>query len=75
MGARSRADRMYGIQVRKRPEDSKDLPGDPRASEVLIRRIRVRYEDGRWVCFIPEAGEEFFARDDVRRVVGMCGAG
>ena len=25
---------------------------------MLIRRICVRYEDGRRVCFVPEAGEE-----------------
>ena len=75
MGARRRADRMYGVEVRKRPEDSKDLPGDPRASEVLIRRICLRYEDGRKVCFIPDAGEEFFSRDEVRRIVGLMHTG
>jgi hypothetical protein len=42
---------------------------------VRIRRICVRYEDGRRVCFVPEAGEEFFSRDDVHRVVGMLHIG
>jgi hypothetical protein len=31
----------------------------------------MRYEDSKKVCFVPEAGEEFFSGDDVRRVVGM----
>ncbi len=75
MDARRRAGRLHGVEVRKRPEDSQSLPGDPRASEVLIRRICVRYEDGRRVCFIPEAGEEYFSRDDVHRVVGMLHTG
>jgi hypothetical protein len=38
---------------------------------VLMRRICVRYEDGRRVCFVPEAREKFFSRDDVHRVVGF----
>ena len=42
---------------------------------MLIRRICIRYDDGRRVCFVPEAGEEFFSRDDVRRVVGMLHIG
>jgi hypothetical protein len=32
--------------------------------------ITAEFEEGRGVCFVPEAGEEFFSRDDVRRVVG-----
>lgn len=63
---------MQGIEVRKRPEDG---PGHRESSEVLIRRICVRYEDGRKVCFIPEAGEAFFSRDDAHRVVGMLHEG
>jgi hypothetical protein len=31
----------------------------------------VGYEDDGRVCFIPEAGEEFFSQDDAYRVVGM----
>ncbi len=54
---------------------TEDGLGDRRASQVLIRGICVRYEDGRRVCFIPEAGEEFFSRDDVHRVVGMLHIG
>jgi hypothetical protein len=69
---RGRADRWHGVEVRKRPQGS---PVDPRASEVLIRRICIRYEDGRRVCFVPEAGEEFFSRDDAHRVVGMLHIG
>ena len=42
---------------------------------MLIRRICVRYEDGRRVCFVPEAGEEFFSQDDAHRVVGMLHKG
>ena len=40
-----------------------------------MRRICVRYEDGKRVCFVPEAGEEFFSRDDAHRVVGMLHKG
>jgi hypothetical protein len=63
---------VHGVEVRRRAAGG---PGDPRASEVLIRRICVRYEDGGRVCFVPEAGEEFFSRDDVHRVVGMLHTG
>jgi hypothetical protein len=59
---------VHGITVRRRPTEGL---GDPRASKVLISRICIRYDDGRRVCFIPEAGEEFFSQDDVHRVVGM----
>lgn len=38
---------------------------------MLFRRICVRYEDGRKVCFVPEAWEKFFSQDDAHRVVGM----
>jgi hypothetical protein len=68
----SRRGRLHGVAVTKRPQGS---PVDPRASEVLIRRICIRYEDGRRVCFVPEAEEEFFSRDDVHRVVGMLHIG
>ncbi len=63
---------MHGIEVRKRPTNGS---GDPRAGGVWIRRISVRYEDGRRMSFIPEAGEEFFSQDDVHRVVGMLHIG
>ena len=59
---------MQGIEVKRRAKDSLD---DRRSAEVLIRRICLRYEDGRRACFVPEAGEEFFSRDDVHRVVGI----
>jgi hypothetical protein len=71
MGARSRG-RLHGVEVRRRATNG---PGDRRAGQVLLRRICVRYEDGRRVCFVPEAGEEFFSRDDVHRVVGMLHIG
>jgi hypothetical protein len=61
-----------GIEVRRRDWGG---PGDRRASQVLIRRICVRYEDDRKVCFVPEAGEEFFSQDDAHRVVGMLHKG
>lgn len=63
---------MHGVEVRRRATNGE---GDRRAGEVLVRRICVRYEDGRRVCFVPEAGEEFFSRDDVHRVVGMLHIG
>ena len=62
----------HGVEVRRRDGNS---VGKPRTAEVVIRRICLRYEDGRKVCFVPEAGEEFFARDDAHRVVGMLHKG
>jgi hypothetical protein len=62
----------HGVEVRRRDRGG---PGDPGASQVLIRRICLRYEDGRRVCFVPEAGEEFFSQDDAHRVVGMLHEG
>jgi hypothetical protein len=35
----------------------------------------MRYEVDRRVCFIPEAGEEYFSQDDAHRVVGMLHIG
>jgi hypothetical protein len=64
-----RAARMQGVEVKRRATNGR---GERRAAEVLIRRICVRYEDGRRACFVLEAGEEFFSRDDVHRVVGIC---
>jgi hypothetical protein len=61
-----------GIEVRRRDWGG---PGDRRASKVLIRRICIRYEDDRKVCFVPEAGEEFFSQDDAHRLVGMLHKG
>ena len=68
----SRRGWSHGVELRRRAKN--DL-GDRRASEVLIRRICVRYEDDRKVCFVPEAGEEFFSRDDAHRVVGILHKG
>ncbi len=42
---------------------------------MLMRRICVRYDDGRRACFVPESEEEFFSRDDAHRVVGMLHKG
>ena len=67
----SRRGWSHGVELRRRAKN--DL-GDRRASEVLIRRICLRYEDDRKVCFVPEAGEEFFSRDDAHRV-GMLRKG
>ena len=62
----------HGVEVRRRATNG---TGNRRASQVLIRRICVRYQDGRRTCFVPEAGEEFFSRDDAHRVVGMVHKG
>jgi hypothetical protein len=72
MSKRRGGGRLHAVEVSRRATDSS---WNPVASEVLIRRICVRYEDGRKVCFVPEAGEEFFSRDDVHRVVGMLHKG
>ncbi|HJQ30499.1 MAG TPA: hypothetical protein VJ827_14260 [Rubrobacter sp.] len=68
----TRARRLQGVEVKRRATNG---TGNRSEREVLIRRICVRYEDGRRACFVPEAKEEFFSRDDVRRVVGMLHAG
>ena len=60
--------RSHGVEVRRRDRGG---PGDRRASQVLIRRICLRYEDR----FVPEAEEEFFSQDDAHRVVGMLHRG
>src|SRR3712207_7859191 len=46
--------------------------GGPGAGGVLIRRVCVRYGDGRMTRFVPYAGQEFFSRDDAHGVVGSC---
>jgi hypothetical protein len=68
----SRRGWSHGVELRRRAKN--DL-GDRRASEVLIRRICVRYEDDRKVSFVPEAGEEFFSQNDAHRLVGMLHKG
>ena len=60
---------MHGIEVTR--ESTEGGSGNSRAAEVRIRRISVCYEDGRKMTFIPEAGEEFFSKDDVDRLVGL----
>jgi hypothetical protein len=59
---------LHGIEVRRQPTDGL---GDPKASEVWLRRISVRYEDGRVISFVPEANQEYFSQDDAERVVGI----
>ncbi len=60
---------MHGIDVTR--ESAQGGLGDPRAAAVRIRRISVCYEGNRKMTFIPEAGEEFFSKDDVDRLVGV----
>jgi hypothetical protein len=62
----SRRGWSHGVQVRRRATNG---PGDRRAGQVLFRRSCIRYEDDRKVCFVPEAGEEFFSQDDAHRLV------
>jgi hypothetical protein len=69
---RRRGGQWHGIEVSRRGADDS---WDPMAGEMLIRRICVSYEDGRKVCFVPEAGEEFFSQDEAHRVVGMLHSG
>jgi hypothetical protein len=67
-----RRGQWHGVEVSRRAADDS---WNPVAGEMQIRRISIRYEDGRRVCFIPEAKEEIFSRDDVHRVVGMLHTG
>jgi hypothetical protein len=60
---------MHGIEVTR--ESTESGLGTSRAAEVRIRRISVCHEDGGVMTFIPEAGEEFFSKDDVDRLVGI----
>ena len=53
MGRRRGAGQLHGVKVSRRATNG---PGGRRASEVQIRRICIRYEDGRKVCFVPERG-------------------
>ena len=69
---RSRAGGLNSIEVSRRGADDS---WDPTAGEMLIWRICVSYEDGRKVCFVPEAEEEFFSQDEAHRVVGMLHSG
>lgn len=53
---------MHGIErIRKLDE--------PSPSEVRVRRIVVRYSNGRVLNFIPEAGRELFSEDDMLELV------
>jgi hypothetical protein len=72
MGGRRRTGQMHGVEVKRRATNG---AGKRRAAEVLVRRICLHYEDGRRACFVPEAQEEFFSRDDAHRVVGMLHTG
>lgn len=60
---------MHGIEVTR--EATESGKGTSRAAETWIRRISVYYDDGRVMTFVPEAGEEFFSKDDVDRLVGI----
>ena len=60
---------MHGIEVAR--ESTEGGSGDQRAAAVRIRRISICYEGDRKMTFIPEAGEEFFSKDDVDRLVGV----
>ncbi len=54
---------MHGIvQARNLKEGT-----DPKYAN--IRRIEVRYSDGRIVRFVAEAGREFFSKDDSSQLV------
>ena len=48
-----RHDRPHGVRVIRRTADA---DWSPVAGEVLMRRVCVRYEDGKRVCFVPEGG-------------------
>ncbi len=54
---------MPGI-IRKR-----NLKEDSDGKFTHVRRIEVRYSDGRIVRFIAEAGREFFSSDDAGQLV------
>ncbi len=53
---------MHGI-VRKRTAGEEVEP-----SYTNVRRVVVRYADGRTVTFVPEAGREDFSEDDMHEL-------
>lgn len=55
---------MHGITRVKNFEQNSD-----RTSQTDIRRVVVRYSDGRTLTFIPEAGRENFSEDDMKELV------
>lgn len=61
---------MHGIE-RSRKTQASSQPGSG------VHRIRFRYQDGRSVTFIPDAGREFFSEDDLlelKRVLDRAAA-
>lgn len=46
-----------------------NLKEDSDGKYTKIRRIEVRYSDGRIVRYIPEAGRDFFSVDDAGQLV------
>ncbi len=53
---------MHGI-VRKRTAGE-----ETESSYTNVRRVVVRYVDGRTVTFVPEAGREDFSQDDMHEL-------
>ena len=56
-------------------ETDHERPGAPEGERGADPPHLLRYEDDRKVCFVPEAGEEFFSQDDAHRLVGMLHKG
>ena len=54
---------MHGIIRQQKLKEDSD------GKYTKIRRIEVRYSDGRIVRFLPEAGREFFSMDDAGQLV------
>ncbi len=48
-----------------------NLKEDSDGEFTKIRRIEVRYSDGRVVRFIPEGRREFFSKDDSAQLVSI----
>lgn len=59
---------MHGIEVNRSQINNSE---NARGSELHLRRISIHYEDGGVLAFIPDAGHQLFAKDDVSRLAGL----
>lgn len=58
---------MHGVQVTRKPANGAGETG----SDTRVRRVSVHYAGGGMMAFVPEAGEEFFSKDDLDRLAGI----
>jgi hypothetical protein len=62
---------MHGIIRTRMVEGGVEAPVEPKYTH--IRRVMVRYTDGRTLVFVPEAGREEFSEDDMLELAKVLG--